>query len=244
MTRLEPRDKRRDFSIFSLGKAAIWPAPPSQVTQSLGRKEEAIVITNEKDKTRSILERLSDLLSHGWLTYFCAKSLISAYSEKRITRAQFFFVGCYRACLNETILALSKLLIDDSDSITIYYLLNHAKCNSRTFPYAKPEEIKRTVREHEKVLKKYENLKANIKFQRDRKLAHFDRKHINNPTEISSNPSVNMEEVEECYRDIHRIINAFSRFNTDSEWHLQNIDKIVPDDLDNLLQLIEKDNQQ
>lgn len=196
-------------------------------------------MTTTLEKTKSILDHLSDLLSHGWLYYFCGKSLDEAYSKNRIASSRFFFMGCYYACLNETILAISKLFIEHSDSITIYYLLNHAKANPKTFPNASAKDVILAVKKHGDKLRKFDELKSTLKFQRDRKLAHFDRKHINNPSEILSNPELDMNEVEECYREIHRTINTFYRFSADPELSLLNIEEDVPEDLGYLLESIE-----
>ena len=197
------------------------------------------MVTTPLEKTKSILDHLSDLLSHGWLYYFCGKSLDEAYSKNRITSSRFFFMGCYYACINESIITLCKLLIDHPDSITIYYLLNQAKSNSDKFPYASAKDVIHAIDKHVENLQKFDEFRVKLKFQRDRKLVHFDRKHINNPSSIVINPDLDMTEVEDCYREIHQTINTFKIFSTESELYLLNIEEDVPKDLVHILELIE-----
>ncbi len=196
---------------------------------------------SQTDEVQQILDNLSDLLTNGWLYYFCAKSLDAAYTKEEVPFSPYFFMGCYFACLNESILTLSKLLSEGPKSISIGLLLKFAKKNPEMFPFVNKDDLMRAVKDHEKDLKKYEQLKNNIKFQRDKKLAHLDREHIYNPTKILKNPDLDMNQVEDCYREIHRIINAFKCFVDASELSLLNIEEEVPKDLFDLLKLMKED---
>jgi len=195
----------------------------------------------QTDEIQRIIDNLSDLLTNGWLYYFCAKSLDAAYTNHEVPFSRYFFMGCYFACLNESILTLSKLLSEDPKSISIYLLLNFAKKNPEVFSFATTDELMSAVHDHAKDLRKYRKLKTNIKSQRDKKLAHLDREHIYNPTDIQKKPDLDMNEVEDCYREIHRIINAFKCFVDRSELSLLNIEEEVPKDLFDLLNLMKED---
>jgi hypothetical protein len=197
-----------------------------------------------KDKVESILDNLADTLSNGWLYYHCAKSLDNAYSSHRITCSRFFFMGCYYACLNESILALSKLFIDHPDSVSLQYLIDHARNNLESFPLVTPDRLIKAIDESEMRLKKFEPLKQTIKFNRDKSIAHIDRKHITNPSEIFEKSNINMNDVEACFREIHKIINIFMGFKKSSKLSLINIEEEVPDDLEFLLGLMDKSNSQ
>jgi hypothetical protein len=193
-----------------------------------------------EDKVESILDNLNANLSNGWLYYHCVKSLDKAYKNHRITCARFFFMGCYNACLNESILSLSKLFIGHQDSVSLPYLLDYARNNPKSFSLSTEARVIETVNESEMRLKQFDSLKQIIKFNRDKSLAHIDLQHITNPSEILKRSNINMNDVEACFREIHKIINSFMGLKKSSELYLANIDSDVPGDLEFILGLIEK----
>lgn len=197
------------------------------------------MITNGS-QLKTILDLLSNQLSEGWLYYFCAKSLNDAYQKHRINSARFFFMSSFSASLNESILTLSKLMINHPDSISIYYLLNYAQNNPSELKFATPDKIKQATKDHRLKLDNYNSLLDNIRFQRDKVLAHLDRKHVNDPDFILSNPPLDMNEVEVCYKELHRILNDYNQYFNKSEFYLKNIEEEVNEDIEFLLSLIEK----
>ena len=102
------------------------------------------------------------------------------------------------------------------------------------------DKLKQTIDGHKKKLESYNSLLANVKFQRDRVIAHFDRKHITNPSAILSNPSLDMDDVGNCYRELLQIINDYNLYNNKSEFILINIEEEVAGDLEFLLSSIEE----
>ena len=197
-------------------------------------------MATNNSQIKTIIDLLCSQLSEGWLYYFCAKSLNEAYQKHRITSARFFFMGTFYASLNDAILTLSKLLIDHPDSISIYYLLNYAQNNSSEFRFTTPDKIKQAIESHKQKLGMYNSLLVNVKFQRDRVLAHFDRKHVNDPASILSNPPLDMDEVETCYKELHHILNDYNLYYDKSEFYLKNIEEEVKEDLEYLLSQIGK----
>ncbi len=171
---------------------------------------------------------------------FVQSPLTLLIPSKRFFIHGYFFMGCYLACLNESILTLSKLLSEDPNSISIYLLLNFAEKNPEVFSFVTTDDLMRAINDHRKDLRKYKKLKNNIKFQRNKKLAHLDREHIYNPSKILKIPDLDMNEVEYCYREIHRIINAFKCFVDSIELSLLNIEEEVPNDLVYLLKLMKE----
>ena len=186
-------------------------------------------------KVNEILNILSDQLTQGWLFYFTAKHISHAFEDKRINSSIYFFIASYNACLNETILAMSKLLIEHSDSISFYTLLKYAENNPNVFIFDRAKDVKIRVKEHKKKLDSYNQLINSIREQRDRKIAHLDKKHINQPSKILAMKPVDMIKVEECYQDIHQIINVYYKYALDSELYLENIEEDVEDDINFIL---------
>src|SRR5262249_14458514 len=135
-------------------------------------------MTADQDKISAILDHLCDELARGNHFFQIAQALQRAYDGNRLTDAPYFFAGAYDACLRESILSLAKLTDSDQDSITIVYLLNIAKQNREAFQRAVPDESDMAVTRHQKLLKELRPLIASVKGQRDRVIAHLDRKHI------------------------------------------------------------------
>jgi hypothetical protein len=63
-------------------------------------------------------------------------------------------------------------------SINVQYLLEQAKYNTQLFRFSKPDEIEKLVETHSKLLESYKPVIDVLKEQRDRNLAHLDRKHV------------------------------------------------------------------
>jgi hypothetical protein len=201
--------------------------------------------SNSQDLSNGVKIRLDlifDQLSNGWLYYFCAKSLYEAFQKQRITGAYFFFIGTLRACLNESILSLSKLL-EQKESVSIFYLLNYVENKVSEFQGADPNVIKKEIHEHRIKLKKYENLYAKIKTQRDKILAHLDKILLNKQSVTSTIPYIDMNEVEDCFREMFRIISEYSKFYDGSEYSSTIYEDNVPRDLEFLLSLINPGSQ-
>ena len=125
-----------------------------------------------------------------------------------MTSARYFFVGVYYACLHEALLVLSKLIIEHEDSITLFYLLNQVTNNPHLLEYATLEDVKDAIGEHRKMLEDYAPLRETIRTQRNRVIAHLDRKNINDPSAILSAP-VNMIELRDCYQELLKIVNVY-----------------------------------
>jgi hypothetical protein len=93
-----------------------------------------------------------------------------------------FFGVVEEACRREALLSLAKLLIAEGESISIDYLLNCAlEIPSRVFHRATRDEILESVQENRQQIGELAPLVEELKAQRDRILAHLDRKHVNEP---------------------------------------------------------------
>lgn len=191
-------------------------------------------------KIRDILGYLSDQLARGWLAFLISKHLYRAFQSQQITCARYLFITTYLSCTESAILALSRLTIPNGDSINIEYLLNISEKNSQAFPHAHKEEILKAVLEHKQKLAAIGSLLANIKEQRDRTIAHLDKKYINNPAIITANPPIDMNEVEKVFQLILHIINRYKGYFESSELYLANFERNIEDDLGYLLHLIKE----
>jgi hypothetical protein len=149
----------------------------------------------------------------------------------------------YYASLHEALLVLSKLIVDHEDSINLYYLLNQVTNNPHLLEYATHKDVQEALSEHRKTLEDYTPLRETVRIQRNRVIAHLDRKHINDPSTILSTP-VNMIELRDCYKELLEIVNVYKGFYDNSELHLTPLlDKRIEEDVDYLAELIEAANE-
>ncbi|MBN1318448.1 MAG: hypothetical protein JXA42_23410 [Anaerolineales bacterium] len=194
-------------------------------------------------KARDIIGHLAYQLARGWTTFVVAKHVHEARSGKRINCAHYFFNTVEESCIESAILALSRVLIPHIDSINVQYLLNYSEQNHRVFPRADQQTIIDNVQRHRQQLASISSLIANIKEQRDRTVAHLDRKHVTNPSAVYAYPPLNYLEIESVFSLLLCIINTYSGYLVPSEdIRLDDIEPSVVDDMSCLVKLIEQDN--
>lgn len=168
-----------------------------------------------RQRLEETLDSLSRQLNWGWSFLTSAKAL---HNTDWQACARWFRLVSYQACLNEAVLVLAKVVIEHKDSITLFYLFNQAEHTPHLFEFADADQLRDSLAEHRKAIKEH-SLLPTIKSQRDKVLAHFDKKHINDPTVITSAP-VDMTEVEHCYEQLLDIFNTYQGYYNDSELYL------------------------
>lgn len=202
-------------------------------------------MTPSGQKARDIIGHLAHQLAKGWGAFLVAKRIHEIQASKRINCVHYFFGITEESCIESAILALSRVIVSHDDSINIQYLLNYAEQNHQIFSRAGRQEIMDRVQQHREQLNAISSLIANIKEQRDRTVAHLDRKHITNPSAVYTHPPLNYREVENTFGLLLSIINTYSGYMSPSEEiRLDNIDSGVIEDLNYLVGLIEQENAQ
>jgi hypothetical protein len=170
-------------------------------------------VKDSPEKIQEIIDRLFGQLVQGTIYFYCSKSLHEAFQEGGLIRWSYLFNGVYLASVNEAVLALSRVVIEDESSITIHYLFNYAEHNPRLFSSQEIEDVRRSAETHKKRLQKYEQLIQSVKEQRDRVLAHLDKKHVNDPSALFSYPQgVNLTELGECLQELLDIFNFYAGY--------------------------------
>lgn len=194
-------------------------------------------MSTAQDRIEAILGYLSNELLRGILFFNIVKALRNAYSKQQLTSARYFFAGAYEACLRESVISFSKIVTPDQDSITIEYLLNCALQAPRAFPWTTKADLQKLVARHREQLVTFQPLLENVKVQRDRILAHLDRKHINDPAAVFAEPT-DMAEVERCFGVLLGIVNDYKGVFDNSELHLESIGAFIQEDIPYLVQLM------
>jgi hypothetical protein len=197
-----------------------------------------LAMVTPKQRLEDTLGFLSGQLHWGWISLKSAKVL---HDTDWGASAIWFRRAAYQACLKDTLLTLARLVIEHKDSITFFYLFAQAQHSPQLFEFAEPDQVRAVATQHKRTIQDHE-LVPTIKVLRDKVLAHFDRKHINDPSAITSAP-VDMIEVERCYEELLHILNVYKRYYEDSELYLGLTEEAVRDDVDHLAELIRKANE-
>jgi hypothetical protein len=176
-----------------------------------------------------ILGKITDELNSAFLYFFIARSIQEHFLCSENELAPHFFTGTYHACLRECLLSISKMVIEDPESITFKYLLDHVENHPKNFPGSSQDEIQTIVDEHRRFLRAFSPLSETIRVIRDRELAHFDRKHINEPD------SMLLDSIK--FNEIADFLNVLSEITT----KYQTLRGISASDLSQLRETIERE---
>lgn len=193
------------------------------------------------EKIKKILDLLCSQLGQGLAYFRCAKSLHQAFEKSQLARSSHFLAVVYHASLREALLAFARLVEQrkhDSE-VTVYWLLKYAENNPHLFPNADSAEVKESAEKHKKRLQEYQTLIDSALEQRDRILAHLDKKYINNPDALLSNPEgVNLVKLEQCFQMIFEILDFYMGYYG-SSYYFEFLEKAIEGDVKILLGLIE-----
>jgi hypothetical protein len=149
-----------------------------------------------------------------------------------------FFYATYLACLHQSILTLSKLVSHDGDSTTIQYLLNLAEATPNVFPEATCEQVLASVNNCRSALDGLSPTIDNVKKHRDKKIAHLDRAHINDPEKMRA-MAIYMPDIVACYEKVAEVLNELqTRLNATPR--LINYQKQVDRELEFMLEALEQ----
>ena len=188
-----------------------------------------------REKVKEAQDLLFGQITQGLVYFYCARSLHKAFQESQLMKMSYFFFGVYRAVVREAILALSRIMKEHKDSITIRYLFNLVENNPRLFSPDSPESVGRSVASHRVRLEKYGSLIESVCEQRDRVGAHLDRKHVNNPSDLFAHPQgVNLTELGECLLEILDILNFYAGYYG-NEFDASSLERAIAGDVDILL---------
>lgn len=198
-------------------------------------------MVEDTERLEHTLGFLSGRLNWGWLFLQTAKAL---HNTSWRASAIWFHRVAYEACIRESIIVLDDLLSHTpkgQDSINLYYLFNQADHKSHLFQLANPDQVRAAVADHRRRIVDH-RLKPTLETVRDKVVAHFDRKHINDPAAIARSP-IDMSAVEDAYSEVLSILNVYLGYYDDSALHLTLGGDQVREDIEYIAQLIEEAGQ-
>jgi hypothetical protein len=166
------------------------------------------MVTPEKRIERTI-QALCDELFWGLRYFYAAKVL----DQTKFPLTPTLFGTFYWACLDQACLILSRMVIAKEklkdEAINVQYLFHQAGNNPSLFRFAEPGEVEQQVESHRKLLETYQPVISILEDQRDRNLAHLDRKHIKQPEWRENQPMLDLSRVEELYHDLRGVISTY-----------------------------------
>lgn len=197
------------------------------------------------ERMRRILDAVAYTAAHGKIAARVARGLREAYENNRITCSRWFFGAASGATEDRMLLYCYRLLVStgaQSESVTVDYLLNYAQSNPGVFRFANPGDVQKSVDADRKALEKMSPLIDKVARERNRSIAHMDRKWINSPEAMLLPAPVIMSEVERSFGTVLALVNVYKGYFDNTEVHWQHLDGEVHADLEWLWSIIGRSN--
>ena len=195
-------------------------------------------MTTPEQRIERTIQALCDELTWGLRFFYANKALHE--SELRITPT--LFDTFYWSCLDQAGLILSRIVIakvKDDDSVNVSYLLGYARNNPELFHFAKPGEVEKLVKTHLALLESYKSDIGILEDQRDRNLAHLDRKHVNQPDWRENQTQLDLDRVEQLYRDLISMMATYHRLFYGGEIDFGDWQTISKEEVETLINFFE-----
>jgi hypothetical protein len=138
-----------------------------------------------------------------------AKKLDPFIDNNDLGQVHYFCVSVWLSCFESTPLGFSKLMSVKKDEVSICYLLNMSIKNPSVYTSVSQADVILMSKRHQEKLVELEPLVKQVKMWRDRAIAHFDRKYINDPALITKMQPVKMGEVGKGLIMLQEIINVY-----------------------------------
>ena len=130
-----------------------------------------------------ILALLKDEMTWAWSALEVARALEQRHDPAQASGLSAFI---HRAARQEAILSASRLISSDQESVTLHYLMDHVRHHPQIFRGASPGELDRLLARWDQDWLEWREFATRLRAYRDRRLAHLDRKALNEPEAFSS----------------------------------------------------------
>ena len=154
-----------------------------------------------KQNLERTIQALSDEINWGLRCFYTAKIIFE--TELRLTPT--LFDTFYFACLDQSGLILSRYTIPKQigdQSVNFQWLLEKTETEPFLFGFAQEHEIKELVQTQRDIFTRYEPLSIILRDQRDRNIAHLDRKNITNLDFRVKQGQINLSDMESFYKEL------------------------------------------
>lgn len=111
----------------------------------------------------------------------------------------------YEASQRSLLIGLAGVLSTDQESITLSYLLDLASNKPYSFNAAAPERVKQVAETGRRLLESIDSVETRLRSVRDRRLAHLDRKMINDPS-LYTESRLDFEETSAALATVEQVL--------------------------------------
>lgn len=194
------------------------------------------------ENIREVVKILMSQISLGWDYFVVAKFIHEAYVGARVAGGHAILTRAYETCWDAAILAVSKVLDNHKDSLSVKYLFNCLDSVPMQYPGLSRDALAMQIAEHRSEVADIEARIPGIWDERDRIVAHLDRKHVYAPASVRSSPPIEMDDLHSAIRALRRILLVYNQ-----QWQALGISidssQEIWDDLEKILRLLSEDGQ-
>lgn len=163
-------------------------------------------------RAHEIICWLAGELIKGWKAFLVAEKISISSKNKTSSIPEELAKIIYNSCLETSIFALAKITDSNKSSISIQYLLKYAENNRSAFPLLQLEENqKKIITGYKELYKQFTPTFKKIKDQRNKLLAHLDKKLLNDPNLHINNP-ITEDELRDAFARLKTIIYEFANY--------------------------------
>lgn len=188
---------------------------------------------------REVVKILMSQISIGWDYFVVAKFLREAYEKTRVRGGHAILTRAYETSWDAAILAVTKVLDNQKDSLNIKYLLNCLDSVPMEYPGITRDVLVKQIAMHREEVANVEAKIPGIWDERDRIVAHLDRKHVYSPASVRSNPPIEMDDLHSAIRALRRILLVYNDQLQAGGISIDSSQEIW-DDLEKILKLLDK----
>jgi len=193
---------------------------------------------NSKYKISMIMEKICESLMQTRNNLAIYQFLNDQLSSNQVNIAPKFFQTASNAILHEAILGITRLTDENQESINFKLLLDMAENHPRLFKYS-PVEVRTLVESNRLRLADLGMLLKGLRSLRDRKLAHLDRKQLNDPASVSPEP-IQSKDLSHCVDVLTMILSDLWQAFYGSPFPEDREDSLISRELETLWMIVGK----
>lgn len=162
-----------------------------------------------REKLQVIYLQLLDRFLQGTLAMTILKTIREGYEEKNGNDDIFIYTLVVSA-YNTAILMFANTLKSQGGTINLDYLLNSMKANTKNLFHdtVTRESFSMFIGEVDVLRQELEQVTAAVIELRDKSVAHWDKKHINDPSFFLRDSPTQWEELEQAYFIVEKILSG------------------------------------
>jgi len=151
------------------------------------------------EKLIKVHDRLVNYFFSGEMAFAVLNTIRQERENQSLIDKDLFIFTSIISTFNTAILVMANTIKPHSDSIHLAYLFNQIKLSQNNLDIETYNELESFVVEFEEALTKVKHITDRIIALRDTTVAHIDRKHVNNQSNLLHNPPVSWDDMTLVY---------------------------------------------